>query len=80
MNNATFHLITEVMEDEVSTETPQCQHRGCESSSIQCDYIGKINYFCHAHAITHGYCTCCGEYVAASQDHPFCTSCNELAV
>jgi len=81
MNDATYNLIAEVMQDEISTETPCCQHIGCQSSTIRCKLTPeRDDFYCHTHAITYGFCTCCGEYVNATEDKPFCVDCNSLAI
>lgn len=59
-------------------DSAQCQNDGCQSAAIKCviefqdektqKWKTQVEYFCPEHATEHGFCCCCGTFIAGIDD------------
>lgn len=74
----TYQLANELYYNEQETDVPQCQEYGCDQSAIECvvELDQPKEYYCPYHAAEHGYCCCCGVFIAGwVDDYDMCDIC-----
>ena len=89
-NNISFNLAMKAEFEQRSTDVPMCQHPGCQNSAIQCTIPPvydknhpeweneSYEYYCHTHAAEHGYCCCCGTFIAGwIENDDVCENCRD---
>ncbi len=77
--NDTFNIAMSIHFDDQTKDVPMCQEKGCEHGAIQCEIDKNTHeYYCPYHAAEHGYCCCCGTFIAEWRDFSdMCENCEE---